>query len=189
MTAPAPGWARNTHWPTRDEQAMSHENERSIIPAHLPGERITQPGHCRAITAAAVLSAFMLTGCGNSAASSGASSTAKFCDIYRPVSAKVNAARDHINATPDPQTLQASFNTIATQVKIGLDAAPPATVKNDIQTFYDAVVQTQSQLTAVGYDLAKLQKPLAVQEPKNLQAGEAVSKWAHTNCGTPSPTG
>jgi hypothetical protein len=128
--------------------------------------------------------AFALVGCG-SATSSGASSTAGFCDTYRPIKAKVNAARDQMNATPSSQTLQASFNTIVTQVKIGLDASPPAAIKGDIQTFYDAVVKTQSQLAAVGYDGTKLQEPLALQDPKSQQAGNAVDQWSHVNCGTP----
>jgi outer membrane murein-binding lipoprotein Lpp len=157
--------------------------------ADFSGWRIAQPVRGRAITAATVLSAFVLAGCGSSATSSGASGTAEFCGTFRPISAKVNAARDQINTTPSSQTLQASFSTIVTQVKMGLDASPPAAVKGDIQTFYDAVVQTQSQLAAIGYDLTKLQKPLALQDPKSLQAGKAVEQWSHVNCGTPLSAG
>ncbi|MGH3684885.1 MAG: hypothetical protein ACRDRE_02350 [Pseudonocardiaceae bacterium] len=154
-------------------------------PADLPGWRIAQPVHYRTITAVTVLVAFALVGCGSSATSAGASSTAGFCDTYRPIKAKVNAARDQMNATPSPQTLQASFTTIVTQVKIGLDAAPPAAIKGDIQTFYDSMVKTQSQLSAVGYDSTKLKEPPAFQDPKSQQAGNAVDQWSHVNCGTP----
>jgi hypothetical protein len=137
---------------------------------------------------AAVLLACALAGCGSGAPPPGASSPAVFCDTFRPVRAKVNAARDQINATPSSQTLQESFNTIATQVKIGLDASPPTEVKGDIQTFYDAVVATQSQLAAIGYDITKLATPLTLQDPQAQQAGEAIEKWANVHCGTPLST-
>ena len=45
--------------------------------------------------------------------------------------------------------MQAALDTIVSEAKVVLDASPSTAVQDDLQTFYNAVVEARSQVAAV----------------------------------------
>lgn len=139
-------------------------------------------------TAATVLLGLTLGACGTSSTSGSApaGSTSAFCTVYQPADDKVGAAADQINPSASPQTVQAALDTIVSQAEVVLDASPSPAVKDDLQTFYNAVVEARSQVAAVDYDIAQLPGGApAVRDPKFHEAAKAIEEWARTHCATP----
>ena len=83
--------------------------------------------------------------------------------------------------------MQAALDTIVSEAKVVLDASPSTAVQDDLQTFYNAVVEASSQVAAVDYNIAKLPGGApAVRDPKFQEAAQAIEEW-RANRGTLPP--